>query len=208
MLLLCACIGVAIYNAYLVLDEQLPNSNENFSSRHNINNTKFRHNTTVTIQLSADGYNSVPKSSENNGTHHEGEESFSDSLDVSSNKLSLIELLKSTSETDSSNEHSDSIYTLTSSSHIPFERILYTKNNPPPTRLPNYYWAHLFSLYNISLVGRFISLLPPIYLSAPVSPENAISVRNLADSDNEMLRKFVPMKFSNGEYIISDEDDL
>ncbi|KAJ4442079.1 hypothetical protein ANN_11945 [Periplaneta americana] len=48
----------------------------------------------------------------------------------------------------------------------------------PWRRLSHYHWPAILSLYNISLAGRYISILPPIRLSHTVSSELAHALRN------------------------------
>jgi hypothetical protein len=48
----------------------------------------------------------------------------------------------------------------------------------PWRRLSHYHWPAILSLYNISLSGHYISILPPIRLSHIVSSEHAHALRN------------------------------
>jgi hypothetical protein len=48
----------------------------------------------------------------------------------------------------------------------------------PWRRLSHYHWPAILSLYNISVSGHYISILPPIRLSHTVSSEEARSLRN------------------------------
>ena len=48
-------------------------------------------------------------------------------------------------------------------------------------RLPISHWPALFGYYNISLWGHYLSILPPILLSLPISPEEARSTFNSRD---------------------------
>ncbi|KAK7067765.1 hypothetical protein SK128_017316, partial [Halocaridina rubra] len=48
-------------------------------------------------------------------------------------------------------------------------------------KLPHSHWPTLFSYYNISLTGHYLSILPPILLSVPVTPDDALSVHNPSD---------------------------
>lgn len=48
----------------------------------------------------------------------------------------------------------------------------------PWRRLSHYHWPAILSLYNISLSGHYISILPPIRLSHAVSSEQARALRN------------------------------
>ncbi|KAJ8314345.1 hypothetical protein KUTeg_008906 [Tegillarca granosa] len=43
------------------------------------------------------------------------------------------------------------------------------------------HWPTLFGYYNISLVGRYISILPSVHLSMLISPETAIEMRHPSD---------------------------
>lgn len=45
-------------------------------------------------------------------------------------------------------------------------------------RLPYSHWPMLFGLYNISVYGNSLVLLPPILLSTVVSPETAVNLRS------------------------------
>ena len=53
------------------------------------------------------------------------------------------------------------------------------------------HWSGLFNYYNISLSGRFITILPPILLSIPVEPEAAAQTRNPSESDPQIFRQFL-----------------
>ncbi|XP_045623274.1 sterol regulatory element-binding protein cleavage-activating protein [Procambarus clarkii] len=48
-------------------------------------------------------------------------------------------------------------------------------------KLPHSHWPTLFSYYNISVTGHYLSILPPILLSLPVKPEDALNVHNPSD---------------------------
>lgn len=48
-------------------------------------------------------------------------------------------------------------------------------------RLPHSHWPTLFSYYNMSITGHYLSLLPPILLSLPITPEEAREVHNPTD---------------------------
>lgn len=49
--------------------------------------------------------------------------------------------------------------------------------------LPTNHWTTLFGYYNMSLSGRYVTLLPSIHLSVPITPERAISLRHPADAE-------------------------
>ncbi|CAL4090197.1 unnamed protein product, partial [Meganyctiphanes norvegica] len=51
-------------------------------------------------------------------------------------------------------------------------------------KLPHTHWTTLFSYYNISVTGTYLSILPPILLSLPVSPDEANNVQNANDPNN------------------------
>ncbi len=44
--------------------------------------------------------------------------------------------------------------------------------------LPPTHWTTLFGLYNISLYGGYITILPPIQLALTISPETAVLLRH------------------------------
>ena len=48
----------------------------------------------------------------------------------------------------------------------------------PWRRLSHYHWLAILSLYNISLSGHYLSILPPIRLSHLVSADEAHQLRN------------------------------
>ena len=54
--------------------------------------------------------------------------------------------------------------------------------HPPPatswTRLPPTHWPMLFGLYNFSLSGGYVTILPPIQLATTVSTEAAVQLRH------------------------------
>lgn len=55
-------------------------------------------------------------------------------------------------------------------------------NNPKLWEaLPTKHWTTLFGYYNISLSGRYISILPPVFLSAPIPASRAIEMRHADD---------------------------
>lgn len=56
---------------------------------------------------------------------------------------------------------------------------------------PNH-WQSLFSCYNISLAGKYVSLLPPINLVIPIDPSDAIRSRHPSESDPQIFRQFLP----------------
>nr|XP_050044303.1 sterol regulatory element-binding protein cleavage-activating protein-like isoform X1 [Dermacentor andersoni] len=47
--------------------------------------------------------------------------------------------------------------------------------------LPTKHWTTLFGYYNISVAGRYISILPPIFLSVPVPASKAVELRHVDD---------------------------
>ena len=198
ILLLMACIGLAIYNAYLVLDQAPLATDELGHTIANASKGGRKSIKTVTSTVASNELEHLSTPPMNDYLNSKPEIAI-----TSSNHHSLIEMLKSSSN-ESSNPTAFSSSPSTTATN-PFGRIRFTCEHPVAS-MPNHHWSNLFSLYNISLTGRFVSILPPIMLSIPITPERAQSIRNVADSDDEMLRKFVPMKFSNGEYIIADDD--
>ncbi|CAG2162507.1 unnamed protein product [Oppiella nova] len=57
--------------------------------------------------------------------------------------------------------------------------------------LSSQHWSALFNYYNLSLSGNYITILPPILLSIPVSPESTVQTRNPAESDPQIFRQFL-----------------
>ncbi|GIY33272.1 sterol regulatory element-binding protein cleavage-activating protein [Caerostris darwini] len=72
--------------------------------------------------------------------------------------------------------------------------------------LSSQHWTTLFGYYNLSLSGRFISILPPIHISVAVNPDNVVELRNPADV--EISRKSYWKFLSSGEIKDGDIDDL
>ncbi|KAF8795037.1 Sterol regulatory element-binding protein like [Argiope bruennichi] len=72
--------------------------------------------------------------------------------------------------------------------------------------LPPQHWTNLFGYYNISLSGRFISILPPLHISVAVDPNDVVELRNPADL--EISRKSYWQFLSSGEIKDGDIDDL
>ncbi|GFU36985.1 sterol regulatory element-binding protein cleavage-activating protein [Nephila pilipes] len=68
------------------------------------------------------------------------------------------------------------------------------------------HWTTLFGYYNISLSGRFISVLPPIHISVAVDPKNVFELRN--PEDMEISRRSYWQFLSSGEIKDGDIDDL
>lgn len=65
---------------------------------------------------------------------------------------------------------------------------LYSHNPYIWRRLTTYHWQVLFGVYNITLTGRYISILPSICVSVPVDPKVAIIQRHPHES--EQAKKF------------------
>lgn len=59
-----------------------------------------------------------------------------------------------------------------------YKKLLYSANYHTWKRLPYTHWPMLFGLYNMSLYGQYISILPPIQLSMTISPESAKQLRH------------------------------
>ena len=55
--------------------------------------------------------------------------------------------------------------------------------------LPHSHWPKLFAAYNISLEGKFITILPTIHLHAPVAPDDVMAMRHANDAQT-VLRLF------------------
>lgn len=212
ILLLCACIGIAIYNAYLVLD-QAPAVGDDLRGPAMANATKQSRGSGANKAINGNSSGAPPKMPVVDQVKTAAASSSGDQPD----HHSLIELLKS-----SSPEELSSLGNLSEKATVsaptrsgsafatkpvsPFGRIRFSYSHPAPASMPAHHWSNLFSLYNVSLTGRFLTVLPPILLSIPGKPERARAIRNVADADDEMLLKFVPTKFSNGEKVVVDDD--
>ncbi|XP_071102680.1 sterol regulatory element-binding protein cleavage-activating protein-like [Haliotis cracherodii] len=57
------------------------------------------------------------------------------------------------------------------------------RNQESYLQLSPQHWPTLFSYYNISLAGRYITVLPPIRLSAIIDPQTAVDLRHSAEFD-------------------------
>lgn len=62
-------------------------------------------------------------------------------------------------------------------------RLQHPKNFEFWRRLSHRHWPDLLAMYNYSLAGNCIAILPPIRLSVPVQPDRLQEVRNKADAD-------------------------
>ncbi|GLH11360.1 F-box/WD repeat-containing protein 7 [Gryllus bimaculatus] len=75
----------------------------------------------------------------------------------------------------------------------------------PWRRLSHHHWPAILSLYNISVAGQYISILPSIRLSLAVTPDIARSVRNLEEHTVQhfqwqaLAAALDPLDFSDGE---------
>ena len=62
-------------------------------------------------------------------------------------------------------------------------KLLHNPDYNPWKRLPYTHWPMLFGLYNMTLYGKYITILPPIHLSMTISPESAKSLRHPKEYD-------------------------
>lgn len=68
-----------------------------------------------------------------------------------------------------------------------FVQLLNTEKWPLWPRLSWYNWQFLLGLYNISVAGSYVSILQPIHLAHPVTPQEAMSLReSLSDNDKSI----------------------
>lgn len=72
--------------------------------------------------------------------------------------------------------------------------------------LSPHHWTTLFGYYNISLSGRYISILPPIHLSVAIDPSTAVGHRN--PGDVETSKKSHWQFLSSSEQLDGDIDDI
>ena len=68
------------------------------------------------------------------------------------------------------------------------KKLLHDPDQVAWQRLPFSHWPMLFGLYNMSLYGQHITILPPIRLSMTISPEVAISLRHPAELNEVRLQ--------------------
>lgn len=204
ILLLCACIGIAIYNAYQVLDQQ-PSVNE-FNVNLKVPTSKLSmlkraHRTAQRFTpMNRKVFEKAQKSFHRTVTKStESKESL-----AKEEQRSLLEFLKTPSMENISNlTLSD---TDGSQLYHPYRRIIFTSHHLSMLISPsNYHWSNIFSLYNISLVGRFVSILPPILLSIPISPEKAVNLRNMADMSEDTFKKFIHKKIDGPKNFVDDD---
>nr|XP_018911050.1 PREDICTED: sterol regulatory element-binding protein cleavage-activating protein [Bemisia tabaci]XP_018911059.1 PREDICTED: sterol regulatory element-binding protein cleavage-activating protein [Bemisia tabaci] len=70
---------------------------------------------------------------------------------------------------DMKNEHSPTTDDLARLKPVEFE---------PWRKLSHHHWSTILSLYNNSVSGSYVTVLPPIYLAHPISPDRAKAMRN------------------------------
>lgn len=204
ILLLCACIGIAIYNAYQVLDQQ-PSVNElNLNlkmSSSKLSMLKRAHRTTQ--RFATTNKKLIEKSQQNFNKAVMKPSESKESLENKDQRL-VLEILKAPSLENMPN------FTLSdhdgSQIYNPYRRIIFSSHHLAMLISPsNYHWSNIFSLYNISLVGRFVSILPPILLSIPISPEKAVNLRNFADMSEDTFKKFIYKNVDGSTNFIDDD---
>lgn len=66
------------------------------------------------------------------------------------------------------------------------------------------HWSAIFGYYNISLSTKYISILPSIQLSVPVTPESAKQNRHPLESDPQIFRNLI---YSSGIHSSIDPND-
>ncbi|XP_034230725.1 sterol regulatory element-binding protein cleavage-activating protein isoform X1 [Thrips palmi] len=75
----------------------------------------------------------------------------------------------------------------------------------PWDRLSPYHWSTILSLYNISISGRYLSVLPAIRLSHVIAPQNALHLRNPNERAAQhfhwqtLAAALDPLDFSDGD---------
>jgi len=75
-------------------------------------------------------------------------------------------------------------------------------------RLPYSHWPMLFGLYNISVYGDHLALLPPILLSTVISPEAVVKLRSPNEKDNVGDHPVWDLEKIKSALEIGDDDDL
>lgn len=95
------------------------------------------------------------------------------------------------------------------SDYLPSEELARLQHSgfDPWRRLSHHHWPAILSMYNISVAGRYISILPSIRLSLSVTPDVARSLRNLEEHTGQHFQwqalavALDPLDFSDGENI-------
>ncbi|KAA0184594.1 hypothetical protein HAZT_HAZT007505 [Hyalella azteca] len=77
------------------------------------------------------------------------------------------------------------LFKLPEKSQKPWTEVLRHVHPDVSSYLPETHWPTLFGYYNITLRGEYISLLPPLLLSVPVSVEEALMVHHPGDPNTE-----------------------
>ncbi|RWS31217.1 hypothetical protein B4U80_00513 [Leptotrombidium deliense] len=85
------------------------------------------------------------------------------------------------------------------------KRLLH-RSTQPWNLLSTQQWSTLFGYYNISLSGRYVSILPAIHLSLPVDPSSAMHLRHPSESDPQIFRQFLSP--SNIHSLLDPNDDV
>ena len=65
------------------------------------------------------------------------------------------------------------------------------------SRLPTTHWPMLFSLYNLSLQGQYVTLLPPVHLSIVIGTESAKLLRHPQEATNAKLDQEVDQDYDH-----------
>ena len=75
-------------------------------------------------------------------------------------------------------------------------------------RLPYSHWPMLFGLYNISVYGDHVVLLPPILLSSLVSPEAVVKLRSPNEASSSTEYPAWTIEKIKSALDIGDEDEV
>ncbi|XP_069110525.1 sterol regulatory element-binding protein cleavage-activating protein-like [Argopecten irradians] len=72
------------------------------------------------------------------------------------------------------------------------------------------HWPTLFSYYNITLYGKFISILPTIHLSMIVDPQEALDKRHPSEQDGSPSKSIIPQfdKFQESSSLPVDKNEV
>ena len=102
---------------------------------------------------------------------------------------------KSTDEISQSENVRSTFEDIAQKDKLTFEKHEFSKNKFLFSHfLSSQHWSTLFWSYNISLSGKYITILPSLLLSIPVKPEKAIETRHILESDPQIFRQYL---FSN-----------
>ena len=78
------------------------------------------------------------------------------------------------------------------------------------SRLTSYHWQVLFGVYNVTLTGKYITILPSICISIPIQPKNVTAHRNSMSNSIQFNRNWQALSraFDTIDMDRDDYDDI